>query len=171
MKYSPTCTPRYTCFAFWWPTCVCKPSNLGINNFSQCSTTLQTLHLTILNLPSSPITTFTYSNWVAQISWNTWFNSHSFLQIFLSAELLGDGASTSWSPSLAVPKVETPLAPPFIKLKTKPIGVGPHNNTYGRAFLPSLVSRGEEEKNHLHLKLSSNFKGSTWCFSFKTKKF
>jgi hypothetical protein len=84
--------------------------------------------------------------------------------------LLGNGASTCRSPSLAIPKVETPLAAPFTELKTNPTSIGPHNNTYGRAFLPSLVSRGEEEKNHLHLKLFGNFRGSTWCSSFKTEK-
>ncbi len=93
MKYSLAHTPRYACLAFQQPTCFYKPSNLGTNNFSWCSTTLQTLHLTIFNLPSSPITIFAHNNLVAQISWNFWFNSHFVFGALLGVELLGDGAS------------------------------------------------------------------------------
>jgi len=99
------CTPRDACLAFWRPTCFYKPSNLRTSNFSWCSTTLQTLHFAILNLPSSPITASGHSNLTIQISWNTRLNSHSFFQALLSREPLEDGASIGWSPSSAVPVV------------------------------------------------------------------
>jgi hypothetical protein len=95
MKFSFVHTSRYACLAFWQATCFYKPSNLGTRNFSQCSITLQTLHLTILNLPSSPITTFAHNNLAIQICWNIQLNSHSIFWALLGVEPLGDGASTN----------------------------------------------------------------------------
>lgn len=78
MEYSPTCSLGCANLAFQWPTCFCKPSNLG-TNLSQCSTTYNsctlpysTYHFPQLQNVHVNFTTLTF--------WNIQFNSDSFFQ-------------------------------------------------------------------------------------------
>ncbi len=56
--------------AFWWLACLQKESHLVASILFFLSILVQTLHLTMCKVPSSPTNFFAHGNFVAHFSWN-----------------------------------------------------------------------------------------------------
>jgi hypothetical protein len=78
MKYWPTINLKHVILHFFLLACFYKLLNLGTNKFSLPSTSLQTLHWTMLNFPSHPTITLAQGHFVINTFWKIQFNSHSF---------------------------------------------------------------------------------------------